>query len=222
MRFFGFIFVRRQWSTDKQILRKALQNLSQQNTPFWLLIFPEGTVINASTHARCMDYAKVKGISPVPRHVLLPRTTGVQYCLEELSKRVEMIIDVTVGYHGLKPAETAAEDYFSLKRIFGKGLGPSQISMHIRIIPVTETNVSQQVIYDIFNNKDDLMEKFYKTGSFVGKGDVVEKVPVGKNGWLAGGYRLEYALVKIWIIHAILICLVVYLQSCYISDPWFP
>ncbi|EJW01295.1 hypothetical protein EDEG_00512 [Edhazardia aedis USNM 41457] len=58
MKVFGYIFLSRNWSKDREILDLGLQNLKQKEE-FYLLLFPEGTIICSETHEKskkfCMD-----------------------------------------------------------------------------------------------------------------------------------------------------------------------
>lgn len=107
MTFYGFIFMARKWLSDKPRLQHRLDKLklkregSQSSVfdPMWLLIFPEGTNMSANTKRRSDDYGTKQGITP-HRHQLLPRSTGLFFCLQQLRGTVDWVYDCTIGYEG--------------------------------------------------------------------------------------------------------------------------
>lgn len=68
--------------------------------PMWLLIFPEGTNLSRNTRKASVAWAKKSGRQDF-KHLLLPRTRGLQYCLEELGSTVEWVYDCTLAYSGV-------------------------------------------------------------------------------------------------------------------------
>ena len=67
--------------------------------PMWLLIFPEGTNLSVNTKRRSDAYGQKVGIPPF-RHALLPRSTGLFFCLQQLKGTVDWVYDCTVAYEG--------------------------------------------------------------------------------------------------------------------------
>lgn len=111
MMFYGFIFMARNWAKDKSRLQHRLQVLnksshggplsgSRELDPMWLLIFPEGTNLSANTRNGSKKWADKQGIQDM-RHQLLPRSTGLQFCLKELKDTVDWVYDCTVAYEGV-------------------------------------------------------------------------------------------------------------------------
>ena len=68
--------------------------------PFWLLIFPEGTNLSKNTRAKSKSWAAKTGQDDL-EHLLLPRYTGLLFCLRELQGSVEWLYDCTMGYEGV-------------------------------------------------------------------------------------------------------------------------
>lgn len=103
MLFYGFIFLARKWESDKPRLRHRLEKLKKKKygvlDPMWLLIFPEGTNLSSNTKARSDAFAEKTGL-PKVRHEVLPRSTGLFYCLQELKGTVDYVYDCTIGYEG--------------------------------------------------------------------------------------------------------------------------
>lgn len=110
MMFYGFIFLSRKWATDKQRFQHRLRKLSASHSgpmsgsagldPMWLLIFPEGTNLSKNGRESSRKWAE-KNNMPDLRHALIPRSTGLCFCLQELQSTVEYMYDCTVAYEGV-------------------------------------------------------------------------------------------------------------------------
>lgn len=108
--FYGFILMARNWARDKPRLQRRLQQLCtrhggplsgfQSLDPMWLMIFPEGTNLSANTRNQSKQWADKQGIRDL-QHQLLPRSTGLQYCLQELQSTVDWVYDCTIAYEGI-------------------------------------------------------------------------------------------------------------------------
>jgi len=66
----------------------------------WLLIFPEGTNLSHNGRESSRKWAEKQEMSDL-RHALLPRSTGLLFCLQELKDTTEWIYDCTVAYEGV-------------------------------------------------------------------------------------------------------------------------
>ena len=110
MMFYGFIFMARNWQKDKPRMHHRLQQLkarhrgplsgNQSLDPVWLLIFPEGTNLSANTRKKSQAWAEKSHIKDF-EHQLLPRSTGLQYCLSELRGTLDWVYDCTIAYEGI-------------------------------------------------------------------------------------------------------------------------
>lgn len=109
MKFYGFIFMARKWLEDKPRLQHRLEKLktkhsgplsgSQALDPMWLLIFPEGTNLSENTRQLSDTYGKKQGLVPF-KYQILPRSTGLFFCLQQLRGTVDWMYDCTIGYEG--------------------------------------------------------------------------------------------------------------------------
>jgi len=109
MMFYGFIFMKRKWTSDKPRLQHRLKKLQTRHggsmsgtaglDPMWLLLYPEGTNLSANTRKGSVKWAEKQGI-PDLVHQLLPRSTGLLFCLQQLQGSVDWVYDCTVGYEG--------------------------------------------------------------------------------------------------------------------------
>ena len=110
MMMYDFIFLARNWAHDKMAIKKGMDRLKLRNgeppkredqpDPMWLMVYPEGTNLSANTRRKSAAWSAKSGI-PDFEHLLLPRSTGLQYCLQELEGTVDWIYDVTVAYEGI-------------------------------------------------------------------------------------------------------------------------
>ena len=107
MMFYGFIFVARNWARDKSRLqhrlsqlRKPVRKTDAGPDPMRILIFPEGTNLSANTRKKSAAFAAKQDIQDL-EHLLLPRNTGLLYCLRELQGTVDWIYDRTIAYEGV-------------------------------------------------------------------------------------------------------------------------
>lgn len=208
MQRFRFIFLSRSWKTDQATMSEALTNidanargkgiasdclrdlygefkagLDQNKTwPYALVLFPEGTNISANTRNKSEIYSTKTG-KPIFRHVLLPKTTGLRYSLLKLRDSVDEVIDLTMGYSGVKP-DQYGQDIYRLEDILINGKNPDTVSLHLETLRIQDIPIGKLHYTDaeeeekdklIFENwvfkrweiKDELMEKYYKTGRFV-------------------------------------------------------
>ena len=109
MMFYGFIFMSRKWAADKPRMLHRLGKLKSRHSgpmsgsqgldPMWLMIFPEGTNLSANQRNKSRAFAEKQGIKDM-KHQILPRSTGLLFCLEQLKGTVEWVYDCTVAYEG--------------------------------------------------------------------------------------------------------------------------
>lgn len=110
MMFYGFIFMARKWEKDRPRMQHRLRQLKSQHggplsgsqslDPMWLLIFPEGTNLSENTRKKSKAWADKSGMKDF-EHLLIPRSTGLQYSMHELSGTVSWVYDCTVAYEGI-------------------------------------------------------------------------------------------------------------------------
>nr|POE56771.1 putative acyltransferase [Quercus suber] len=190
MMLYGFIFMARKWSSDQERMRYRLKKLctprrapgtpqSSKSTldPMWLLIFPEGTNISANTRASSVKYSAKSGI-PDMKHQLLPRSTGLQFCLQQLGTTVEYLYDCTIGYEGI-PDGCYGQDVFTLRSVYFQGRPPASVNMHWRryavsSLPLDDHDAMYEWTMQRWREKDELMEHFKKHGKFPADKDAVE------------------------------------------------
>ena len=107
--FHGFIFMSRKMAVDQPRLAHRLGKLKTKYTtldgktylnPMWLLLFPEGTNLSNNGRVKSAAWAAKTGIKDL-QHLMLPRSTGMFFCLKELKGTVDYVYDCTVAYEGV-------------------------------------------------------------------------------------------------------------------------
>jgi 1-acyl-sn-glycerol-3-phosphate acyltransferase len=82
-----FIFLKRNWEKDKPHMADALEKLNKAAEPMWLMLFPEGTNLAPDTREKSAKWAAKNSMKDM-MHTLLPRSTGLQFCLQQLAGTV--------------------------------------------------------------------------------------------------------------------------------------
>ncbi|PNS21694.1 hypothetical protein CAC42_1548 [Sphaceloma murrayae] len=167
--FYNFIFLARKWETDKPRFRRHLRALSDPGNPMWLLIFPEGTNLSATTREKSKAWAEKTGV-PDMKHQLLPRSTGLQFCLQELKETTNWLYDATIAYEGV-PEGQFGQDIFTLRSSLFEGRPPKSVNMYwrrwrISDIPIDDTDKFAHWLRQRWTEKDYLLEYFNRHGSF--------------------------------------------------------
>ncbi|TKA47027.1 hypothetical protein B0A54_02505 [Friedmanniomyces endolithicus] len=167
--FYNFIFLSRKWETDKWRFKQAFNHLRNPEDPMWLLIFPEGTNLSEVTRAKSASWAKKSGTTDM-KNQLLPRSTGLQFCLQELKQSTNWLYDCTIAYEGV-PKGMYGQDIYTLKSSFFEGRPPKSVNMFwrrfkIADIPLDNDAVFSRWLSNRWREKDYILEYFYKFGHF--------------------------------------------------------
>lgn len=163
--FYNFIFLSRKWETDRWRFKRALNHLRNASDPMWLLIFPEGTNLSAVTREKSAAWAKKTGI-PDMKNQLLPRSTGLQFCLQELRQTTNWLYDCTIAYEGV-PKGMYGQDIYTLRSSFFEGRPPKSVNMYWRRYKISDIPLDNDAAFGRWLNnrwreKDYLLEYFYK------------------------------------------------------------
>lgn len=169
MQFSQFIFLKRNWEKDREHMAKALQRLNKLADPMWLLLFPEGTNLAQSTREKSAKWAAKNNIKDM-RHCLLPRSTGLRFCLQELEGTVDYLYDCTIAYEGV-PRGAFAQDIFTLRAGYLEGRPPKSVSMYwrrfaIKNIPLRNEKAFELWLLARWREKDLLIENYLIHGRF--------------------------------------------------------
>jgi 1-acyl-sn-glycerol-3-phosphate acyltransferase len=134
MQFFEFIFLKRSWNHDQQRLAEAFDSIAKDRPALWLMIFPEGTLISDQTMEVNLQYAEKAGLTEIPQYQLLPRATGLEFCLRHLHPCLNAVYDITMAYEGARPQYP--QDDYSIFSIFVESRPPPRVHMHIKRYPI--------------------------------------------------------------------------------------
>ncbi|KAJ3355445.1 hypothetical protein HDU83_003422 [Entophlyctis luteolus] len=187
MWFFEFIFMKQRFDKDKVNMAHHLLTSKRDPHPLWLLIFPEGTLNTPGNIEKSKAYAK----KVCKHHCILPKSTGLFFCLDTLYPCVQDLFDLTVGYSGLDGTQVPYDRYLVDRVFFGREY-PREIHIHVqRVDPeklpgftvddgvdarrrqeeVQETADAktrfEEWLRGVWFAKDERMARFYKSGSMV-------------------------------------------------------
>jgi 1-acyl-sn-glycerol-3-phosphate acyltransferase len=199
MMFYGFIFMSRKMAVDQPRMAHRLRKLKARHTapdgksylnPMWLLLFPEGTNASRNGRAKSAKWAEKMGVKD-PEHVLLPRSTGMYFCLSELKGTVDYVYDCTVAYEGvpyvlprhqhsislltnryaLNRRGKFGENIFTLSGTYFRGQPPKSVNFYWRRFLVDDIPLDNQEQFGLWlrerwYEKDALMEQYLSTGRF--------------------------------------------------------
>lgn len=169
MQFAQFIFLKRKWEQDKPRMAAHLQKFNDPKDPMWLMMFPEGTNLADSTREASKKWAEKNGIDDM-QHTLLPRSTGLQFILQELQKTVDYVYDCTIAYEGV-PHGQFAQDIFTLGASYFGGRPPKSVNMYWRrfrlsSIPLDDPKIFELWLRSRWTEKDKFIEDYLRTGRF--------------------------------------------------------
>ena len=169
MQFAQFIFLKRKWEQDKPRMAAHLQKFNNPKHPMWLMMFPEGTNLADSTREASKKWAEKNGIDDM-RHMLLPRSTGLQFILQELRQTVDYVYDCTIAYEGV-PRGEFAQDIFTVGASYFGGRPPKSVNMYWRrfrvsSIPLDDPKTFELWLRSRWMEKDKFVEDYLRTGRF--------------------------------------------------------
>ncbi|PIE05928.1 MAG: hypothetical protein CSA75_02185 [Sorangium cellulosum] len=158
MVFLDCLFVERQWMSDHASIEATFKRLIDDDVPVWLITFIEGTRVNQEKLANSQAYALSHGLKPL-RHVLTPRTKGFVASVQGLRTHIDAVYDITIGY------ENGVPNLWQ----YIQGLA-KRAHLHVRRYPINALPQSDEKvsrwIHERFVEKDELLEHFYRHGSF--------------------------------------------------------
>lgn len=167
--FYNFIFLARNWEKDKPQFKRHLQKLNKPKDPMWLLIFPEGTNLAKDTRESSKRWADKNGLKDM-KHQLLPRSTGLRFCLQELKETTQWLYDCTIAYEGVPPGQFG-QDIFTLRSSFFEGRPPKSVNMHWRCFHINSIPINNPKAFDVWlrnrwREKDYMLEYFTRNSRF--------------------------------------------------------
>ncbi|KAF2195085.1 acyltransferase-domain-containing protein [Zopfia rhizophila CBS 207.26] len=182
--FYNFIFLARNWEEDQRRFKKALSELNKPTHPMWLIIFPEGTNLSQTTREKSRKWAEKNGLQDM-KHQLLPRSTGLRFCLQELRETTEWLYDCTIAYEGVPPGQFG-QDIFTLRSSFFEGRPPKSVNMHWRrfhidSIPMNNSKTFEVWLRNRWREKDYMLEYFNRNKCFPADDFWKDHLDMGEN-----------------------------------------
>ncbi len=161
MQFLDCLFIDRDWTSDREQIRRTFDRLVRGRVPVHLVSFVEGTRFTLPKLEAAQAYAQKNGLS-APRHTLVPRSKGFAASVEGLRNHITAVYDLTIAYEVGVP---------SLWQYI-KGL-VKRVHVHVRRFPVVDLPQSaddlRRWLFARWDEKNDLLDHYYRTGSFPGK-----------------------------------------------------
>jgi len=156
------IFLKRNYDSDKRTMERSHAALQSYPSPFWMLLFCEGTRFTETKHQLSMEVARKKGI-PELKHHLLPRPKGFCMALNGFKNKIDYVYDVTVCVPSGGTAPT-------LKNIlYGRRCYAEMLVRRIPLsdVPTESDEATGQWLQSLYREKDNLFESFVENGKFV-------------------------------------------------------
>ncbi len=97
MVFLDCIFMKRDWTRDRDNVLRQLRRYKEAGAPIWINIYPEGTRLKPSKLKAAQEFAAAQGW-PVPQRVLIPRMKGFLATVEGLEGHIGAVYDLTIVY----------------------------------------------------------------------------------------------------------------------------
>lgn len=158
MQFISCPFLRRDWTADRERIRKTFETLVRERIPVWLVSFAEGTRSTPEKLQASAEWAAEQGLEAT-RHVLIPRSKGFVATVQGLGDHLDAVYDVTIGYVDGVPT--------LWQYITGS---VQRIHVHVRRFPIESLPRLEHELRDwligCYREKDLLLEHFYSTGAF--------------------------------------------------------
>jgi len=160
MLFLDCLFIKRDWTADRDYIHRVFRNILTYQVPMWLMTFAEGTRLRPEKIARSQAYAREHGLVP-PQHVLIPRTKGFVASATSLRGYADAVYDLTIGYEkGVPTLWQWTKGYVR------------RVHLHVRRYPLDSLPVEEEALaswlFERFQEKDRLLESFYRHGAFPG------------------------------------------------------
>lgn len=102
MIFLDCIFMKRNWTRDRENVVRQLQKFKKFGFPIWVNLYPEGTRLKPSKLLAAQEFARDNNL-PVPKRVLIPRVKGFLATIEGLDGHVDAVYDLTIAYPNGQP-----------------------------------------------------------------------------------------------------------------------
>jgi 1-acyl-sn-glycerol-3-phosphate acyltransferase len=155
--FVDSVFLKRDWYADKEFIIETFSKYQRNQSPMWLMIFPEGTRQTPAKLKRSIKFAQKRKL-PIMNNVMIPRTKGFIASVQNLREYVTAVYDVTIGYANRPPPRLLGfflggqQDVY----LFARRFSPDQL-------PETEKELSRWLM-ERFQRKNKRLEQLDQEG----------------------------------------------------------
>jgi lysocardiolipin and lysophospholipid acyltransferase len=196
--FFGFLFLKRSWETDKKHMEAHLTHLMNTNGgyPVQLLVYPEGTDLSEENRVRSHAYSEKVGL-PKYHYVMHPRVSGFVLAQKHLRTRTKGCWVITQAYPEFIPQNES---------LILSGCAPSSVHFYFQYYDWTEVPGDDEGaavwIQQRFAEMETRLESFYKNGGkFDGASPVYEPPrPWHMQPWFAFTSWHALWMYTIWLV----------------------
>lgn len=165
------IFVYRDWKKDSENLAKQMDILLTYPRSF-ILAFFEGTRFTQSKYENSIKYAEKNNLPIRLKHHIIPRTRGFNCMVRRIKETLKR--DPKLKY-GLYNFQVALENDDNSRASLIEILSGTESCLHIYVEPLDFNDVSveseeatSQFLFDVYKEKDNLVEYFKRNGRFPG------------------------------------------------------
>jgi len=158
MLFLDCLYVKRNWTSDKEYVHRVFDRILKNRVPLWLMIFAEGTRISPKKLRESQAFAQKTGRN-VLNHVMVPRSRGFVATVQSLRDHLDAVYDVTIGY-----VEGVPTLWQWMRGCVQK------VHLHVKrfpmeVLPESDSGLADWLM-ERFEEKDRLLEGYYSTGRF--------------------------------------------------------
>ena len=158
MLFLDCLFIKRDWTSDKEKVHRVFETLLDNKVPVWLVSFLEGTRVRPAKLIKSREYAEKTGRKALD-HLLIPRSKGFVASVENLREHLDAVYDVTIGYvEGVPTLWQWIQGYVR------------QVHVHVRRYAIIDMPRGEKALEDWlrirFEEKDLLLDQYYANGVF--------------------------------------------------------
>jgi len=161
----GFVFLSRNWESDKRVMNQGFASLKNAGTTFWFFMHPEGGRITKEKTRVGHIFAESRNL-PKLDHVLLPRVKGFTTTVSAIDDSIGAIYDLTIAY--AKPPPSLLS--LAMGPWFKTGTAPSPIDICVRRFPISNLPKSEEEIknwlYQLYKEKDETLGYWKKHNKF--------------------------------------------------------
>jgi len=154
------VFLKRRFEDDREHILDCLELYSKTMDNVCFYFFPEGTVYWPDMIRKSNSFAKKAGAEPL-NHLLLPRTTGFKFLMDNEDQFFDAIYDITTSYEEHVPQHEPA--------LF-TGCMPPITNVVLKRYEVASAKTNpEKFLESIWREKDEMLDAHFSDKSFYEK-----------------------------------------------------